>query len=316
MAIQYIISFTLAIIFLIFHTINKDETILFTNTYLGKAFIVLYVIYCSQINWMFGLTILLLIVLYYKLYGIDTNDIYKYDFLEGVDIIYWINLKRSDDRRIKMEKMFQDPIFSNIYIERINATDGKKDKIFEKLDLNEIRNTKLEYACLLSHLESIRKFSKTNNEIALIMEDDSTLEFRQYWKKTVKEIMDNAPSDWEIIQLCYNTTATLRKEYTLNSNYGNATKYGNVACLTAYLIKNSAAKKFMEETYDIPTKTYSLRPYHTHEADHYLFKCLKTYTYKYPMFIYPTENNSTLHPQDIPSHIRSKKNVERLLKQI
>ena len=63
--------------------------------------------------------------------------------------------------------------------------------------------TKVEYACTLSHINTIREFSKSNYGVALVMEDDMTLEFKPYWKKSVKQIMDNAPSDWEIIQLCY-----------------------------------------------------------------------------------------------------------------
>jgi len=32
-------------------------------------------------------------------------------YLDGIDVIYWINLDRATDRKIKMEKLFQDPMF-------------------------------------------------------------------------------------------------------------------------------------------------------------------------------------------------------------
>jgi hypothetical protein len=82
--------------------------------------------------------------------------------------------------------------------------------------------------------------------------------------------------------------------------------------MAAYIINNTAAKKFIHHTYDPETERYKLLDYHTHEADHYLYKCLITYTYKYPYFIYPTDNNSTLHPEDLSSHIASKLQLEQM----
>ena len=75
--------------------------------------------------------------------------------------------------------------------------------VFEKLKANEIHNRKVEYACLLSHLEAIREFSSSNHQTALIMEDDATLEFKPYWNKFVREIIARAPYNWEMIQMCY-----------------------------------------------------------------------------------------------------------------
>ena len=47
-----------------------------------------------------------------------------------------------------------------------------------------------------------------------------------------------------------------------------------------------------------------------HEADHYLYIKLKTYTYKYPYFIYKTDNNSFIHPEHIaPFHNTSKNKI-------
>jgi GR25 family glycosyltransferase involved in LPS biosynthesis len=162
-------------------------------------------------------------------------------------------------------------------------------------------------------LNAIKTFSETEYDIALIFEDDVTLEFKRFWKGSLKQIIENAPPDWEIIQLCYNTTQILTSEYTLNNYKKN--NYGGIACMAAYIINNNAAKKFINDTYDQETKRYKLLDYHTHEADHYLYKCLRTYTYKYPYFIYPTNNNSTLHPEDLSSHIRSKLQLEQIMKQ-
>ena len=47
--------------------------------------------------------------------------------LNGIDIIYWINLDRSKERRKHMETVLKDPVFDGIKNERIKAIDGEKD---------------------------------------------------------------------------------------------------------------------------------------------------------------------------------------------
>jgi GR25 family glycosyltransferase involved in LPS biosynthesis len=148
----------------------------------------------------------------------------------------------------------------------------------------------------------------------LIFEDDVTLEFKKFWKTSLKQIIENAPADWEIIQLCYITSGSIQPDYKLN-NY-KVNQYGNIASMAAYIINNNSAKKFINETYDPLSKRYKLLDYHTHEADHYLYKCLRTYTYKYPYFIYKSNNESLLHPEDLNHHERSKLKVVEMYKNL
>lgn len=217
------------------------------------------------------------------------------DYLEGIDVIYWINLDRSPDRRKRMKKMFKDPIFEGKKIVRITAVDGKAQDIDQVLNANfegmqPEKFTKVEYACLLSHLNAIKKFLESNNKVALIMEDDMTLEYKKYWKKSAKQIMKHAPSDWEIIQLCYITNSGIPfKNYTRYKN-------GNFASAGAYILnKNKIINNLKLLTRDI-----------SHEADHYLFNRFNTYAYKYPMFIYGTNETSTIHQNHVNGHDISK----------
>ena len=296
---------SLSVFIVLLFLINRETFVTYSNTVLGKLTAIILILLYSKIHIAYGFFFLVLILSFYKLYGYDSWNIYQgQDFLAGIDSIYWINLERSKDRNTKMETLFKDPIFEGIPIERINAIDGQSDPVYDKLEIETKRNTKLEYACLLSHLKAIKTFSETNYNTALIFEDDVTLEFKQFWRRSLREIIMNAPSDWEIIQLCYITSGKLNADYTLNNYQRN--RYGSIASMAAYIINNNAAKKFIRETYDHNSGKYKLKNYHTHEADHYLYKCLKTYTYKYPYFIYPTNNTSTLHPEDLSSHTRSK----------
>jgi GR25 family glycosyltransferase involved in LPS biosynthesis len=291
---------------LLFYT-NENVIIKYSNTALGKFMIIVFIILCTHIHIALGICMLVLVILYYNIYD---DNIHAIKYLDGIDCIYWINLDRSTDRKQKMEQMFTDPIFSGKPIKRIEAVDGKTVVLRDKIKMKNKKNTDLEYGCLISHLNTIKAFSETEYDTALIFEDDVTLEFKKFWKTSLKQIIENAPPDWEIIQVCYNTTQVLTKEYTLNNYKRN--NYGGIACMAAYIINNTAAKTFINDTYDVNTKRYKLLDYHTHEADHYLYKCLRTYTYKYPYFIYPTENTSTLHPEDLSSHIRSKLQLERM----
>lgn len=312
---NYIFFYLLSIIsifLILFFNINKDIFINYSNTGLGKLIAILLIVFYAIFNTGAGIFVLIIVLSYYKLHGYDSwNILSSLDFLDGIDIIYYINLDRSKDRKVNMEKIFQDPIFIGKPIERINAFDGKDptETVYDKLILNTKRNSKLEYACLLSHLTAIRKFSESSlYDTALILEDDMTLEFKKYWRKSLRTIIDQAPADWEIIQLCYITGANLRSDYTLNNYQKN--RYGGIASMGAYIINKKAAKKIMTEMYDPVSGKYTVRDYHTHEADHYLYKVLRTYVYKWPYFIYPTVNTSTLHPEDLSSHIRSKMRLE------
>jgi GR25 family glycosyltransferase involved in LPS biosynthesis len=252
------------------------------------------------------------IIIYYVTYKREGFGENATNYLDGVDIIYWINLDRSKDRRDNMKKMLKDKVFDGITQQRISAYDGKMNpkSVFDKLNIN--NKQKLEsdtvYACLLSHLETIRTFNESDREVALIFEDDVTLEFKKYWKKTVKEIMDNAPHDWEIIMLTYtfagrnsnkrlfyNWDIVSDKEYEKNND-----KYYSTV---AYIINKKGSNKLMTHTENNKYNIYSnINP----GADVYLYQLLNTYTYKYPMFIYKSDNDSLIHPDHLSIHLVSK----------
>lgn len=227
----------------------------------------------------------------------------KKRYLDGVDVIYWINLDRSTDRRQRMEQMFKDPVFRGKKIVRVSAVDGKAPDIDQILKANfegmqPDKFTKVEYACTLSHLNAIKQFSESNDEVALIMEDDMTLEYKPYWRRSVKQIMDNAPNDWEIIQLCINTQKPLAKIYTRNE--GNSQIFGTVA----YIINKKCTDHF---------KNHRLLTFSEHTADKYLYNKCVTYAYKYPMFTYNFNETSTIHQDHINDHNRSKKIIDSFI---
>ena len=231
------------------------------------------------------------------------------DKLNGFDIIYWINLDRSKNRFINMTKILSTLSVKNI---RIPAIDGKTmsaANIYNNFNLlnniPQLNITPIEYACLLSHLNTIKTFSESQYEIALILEDDVSMEFNKYWNKTVQDVIDNAPNDWDIIMLSYTTDLPyLTDYYTLNKN-------GYIPGAFSYLIRKESAVKFINSIYT--NNKYTLESNITHTADIYLFSIFKTYVYKYPFFTYPDDNDSTIHPNHLNHHMISKNNIKNLL---
>lgn len=267
-----------------------------------------------------GLFIIILLLLLNFQFNQNTYTQYEQDimnppnpnknYMDGIDIIYWINLDRSIDRRKQMETIFRDPVFQTTQIERISAVDGRNpNMVYPKLNFMYKQKNDYEYACMLSHLETIRRFSRTNYDVALIMEDDITLEFKKYWRKSVREIIENAPSDWEIIQLCYNTNNNPIVFKLYERNIRN-----KAVCAGAYLINNKTAKKLINDIY--MDGKYNLEHFLIHHADCYIFSKSITYTYKYPYFIYKSNNDSLLHPEDLKGHEKSKLKVIEMYKNL
>ncbi len=220
-------------------------------------------------------------------------------YLDIVDIIYWINLDRSVERRNNMLEIL-DGI--TIPTQRISAVDGSKlseDQLYSNYIFEPpLMRNKIEYAVLLSHLNTIKTFAESDKEYALILEDDLSVEYVPLWDKKVSRIIDSAPNNWDIIMLNYVTLVALHEKYTYNDS-------GLISCCGSYLINKRGAKKLLEMIYK--DNKYVLLPNKIHTADNYIYSLLITYAYKYPYFTFPEENVSTIHDNHIAYHNFTKK---------
>jgi GR25 family glycosyltransferase involved in LPS biosynthesis len=260
-----------------------------------------------------GITLVLLIISLFVYCFIFSKSISKENFtdnnqwLDGVDIIYWINLDRSVDRKEWMEQLFQDIVFQGVPNQRISGIDGKNPNNIDNLLKNNRMEgvTDSEYGCFLSHLAAIRKFAESSNKTALFFEDDMTLDLKPYWKTNLKNIIENAPKDWEIIQLGYNSVDNTRK--FLDDDYTKNPANGELKGAYAYLMNNSSAKRFIKSIDN--SGKYDLDPKIHHSSDVYLYTVLNTHVYKYPMFIYKTDNDSTIHSGHLSGHELNKRAI-------
>jgi len=228
--------------------------------------------------------------------------------INGVDIIYWINLDTSIDRRKNMENVFRDDSFRSVpIIKRFSAVNGSDSAIVNNMLQVETKSiSDREYACLLSHMAAIKEFSESPHQLAIIMEDDVTLDYKPHWDKDLNTIIDDAPPGWDIIMLAYISNDIPPEDYTFNEN-----KYWSAL---SYVINKNAAIKLTNEVYK--NGKYHIETTINNEADQYIFVKLKTYVYKYPLFTYKYDENSTLHQSAIPFHNLSRKRTDDLYKVI
>jgi GR25 family glycosyltransferase involved in LPS biosynthesis len=208
-------------------------------------------------------------------------------------------MNRSSDRKERMEKMFEDLELS---YERVVAIDG--NKIIQK----EPRLSQYEEATTLSHLRAIETFYKSGEEYGIICEDDMSLEFLPLWKKSITDVINEAPKDWQILELGYiiwpHNYPYLTKLYTpfIPIIFNSA---------IAYLIKRSTAEIILSKhSVGQPNldKYLKIRPV----ADVLIFDIVKTYTYKYSLFTYPDNNTSTIHNNHLDFHIQSKVEARKM----
>jgi GR25 family glycosyltransferase involved in LPS biosynthesis len=184
--------------------------------------------------------------------------------------IYWINLERSNDRRIKFENQLEKYNITNH--QRIDAIDGlnidqKNYNIIEGL-------TKFELGCSLSHLKAINQAFNNKEEYVLIMEDDCNFEYLQYQKYSIEElieIMNTNYPDWDLLQL---TTCNRTDHNSRLSKENNYISKGFRNCTTCYLISSNGINKLLNLNNIFK------------QADYYLYDSINTYYLTKPYFTY------------------------------
>ena len=219
--------------------------------------------------------------------------------------VYWINLDRSTERRKNMLTLLKDPTFDGMYKHRVKAIDGNnvtKEELKSTFENVGEKQTVKEYCCLLSHIKALRQFLKSSNSIALILEDDVCLDYKPYWKETIKDCISNAPNDWELLQLSYMLDPNKTIPTKMYTNAKDFLYYG----AAAYIVNKKGIRNFLKKSlFDTGIN---------HVTDEYLYLKMNTYLYKYPFFTY-TAKDSELHKDHIDkTQLPSKQKIEAWLK--
>ena len=252
------------------------------------------------------------------------NSFYNPDtFVKITYPVYYINMDKNPDRKEFMETQLKKYTTSFTRIRGFNGyaiTNLKKDTVDNiEFTCDYDNMSKGEIGCTMSHLLSIKKAYDNGNEYALVVEDDILLNLLPILDVTIKELVENAPNDWEIIKLCCirnpHENNKPVKEYKKFKYYIEQTYEYNTWGTQAYIIKKSAMKKIMDYalvskdkiSFHIHNKNYKMGA-----ADFFIYGPVKTYNLL-PCIIF-TDNitfNSTIH--DDHSHLHIKYSYDNIL---
>ena len=149
---------------------------------------------------------------------------------------YVINLKNDHHRWANIKK---NMIKHNIDLIRFEGINGNKDKLYKYK--NHVHPICLKICarsvigCGLSHIK-LNKFiyEKDDNEFALVLEDDAFSNSKNL-KKKIKNIVDNAPNNWDIITLYCQGICNNKKTYNSSNIFTGG--------MLSYLISKSGQYK-------------------------------------------------------------------------
>lgn len=201
---------------------------------------------------------------------------------------YWINLDKAVTRRNNIEKLFNKYNINHVRIPAVQGGPLEKDKAI---------------ACTTSHVKAIKTFFDTNDEVGIICEDDITMEYKQYWRNNLSTVIKDAPKDWEIIQLSVTTSSYAQYKLIFSNPKVYIPYHLRVSSTLIYLINRKGASKIVQNIKS-PSDW----------VEDYIYNQCVTYIYKYPMFTYPDDNDSDIHPDHLPEHVYSKMLIRNYLK--
>lgn len=257
---------------------------------------------------------------HYLKHGINENRKYNilYDNINTkinyIDAIVWINLERSIDRNKYMTNLLGKLYIKNY---KIDAIDGEKINTINIQNLNNKYNLKNnEIACTLSHIKAINKCSSINGNYFLICEDDIAFDNIYFFKKDLKQIIQEAP-EFDILLLYKTYDKTIKERYAKWSDYLNINDESDIISgAVSYIITKKTIENIKNIIYyEYLNNTDYYRFINNNIIDvseKFIFKNFNTYVYKYN-FINTLINNSLIHKEHLEYHFNSSINEYKLI---
>jgi GR25 family glycosyltransferase involved in LPS biosynthesis len=213
--------------------------------------------------------------------------------LDNFGPIYVINLKRRPERLSKLIDNFNQYNVTNYTI--VEAIDGSTEDLHQYVNGNYgIRNSEL--ACTLSHLKAIKQWYETSdNEYAIIIEDDLSFETVDKWSFSWQEFIDDVDFDYDLFQL-----HIINEGMELAVHKWNTNDFSNAA----YVVTRHFAKDIFDKLIDKNGK-YNLPD--NPLADHFLYRTYNSYSA--PLFATSLETNSDINPDHRQIHETSRNKV-------
>jgi GR25 family glycosyltransferase involved in LPS biosynthesis len=200
---------------------------------------------------------------------------------------YWINPDGESDRAQWMRSEFDK---TGVHDRRVPAC---TPATLPPLHLP-VRHdaSKLQLACLCSHLAAIEHGLEGGEDMFMVVEDDIV----QAFSVDFGQLVDHAPADWEILQLYVVNADRLQAMYTrsyLRGRLWERWKEKNHST-GAYLCSRDGARKLLARfrrgaSFDLRGHKGAL------VADELLYRTVGTYTLTYPLYIENDAFDSTLN---------------------
>jgi len=213
---------------------------------------------------------------------------------------FYINL----DSDVEKNKFIQDQIqYYNCGsgVTRVSAIDGRQSKP-EFLDVfgtqypivSNLTLTNPELGCLLSHLKVIIQGYLLGYESIIVLEDDAYFKHARLWKKNVSQIAQDAPQDWNILNL-YSSTLCC-KNFFDTTEYVKHTSDQRCYLTACYIINRRGMQNIMNEiqfgSNIIYLHTDNIDDYHA--ADELLFKWAGNTYFVKPTTVFAYNDNEAM----------------------
>lgn len=213
--------------------------------------------------------------------------------------LYWINLRRSADRKKSMTKQFIEYRFRDE--ERIEGVDESD------IDYDTKVYSKAQIGCLLSHMKAMEKSLEDKyRDTAVICEDDIDLKNLYNFHDIIFYYTNSAPKNWEVLQLyVINHKRKVNNKRGLNK-YLEWEKWRlkNFSTMI-YIIKKDYAKQLIKIKDKIDSRTRHLL------ADDFIYNKGKTYSVCVPYYTEKTDFTSLIDTSHSGMHLE---NVETISK--
>ena len=187
---------------------------------------------------------------------------------------------------------------------RIDAYDGEIINNYTDITVLEDDNVRkistFHQCCIFSHLKTIKTAYDNNDNMAIIVEDDLSMDYRNKWNhlfdiNNSQNIIKNAPNDWEILKLhcCYPKYVNI----LIKRDRKNLCKYQkwDERSFSAlfYIINRKGMKKILDKF--LINQKWTIYNNDQYVADILLFRYLNTYDYTQPLFNVVTNQKSELN---------------------
>jgi GR25 family glycosyltransferase involved in LPS biosynthesis len=250
-------------------------------------------------------------------------------------VAYYINLHRSEHRRKFMET--QKKKLNCFCLKRMPGVDGSKfdNMVTSKRSDNDLVpfdnigfdfHSKGELGATLSHLKVILDAYHSGVSNVLVLEDDTSLNFVPFWKKTLPDLLASAPKGCKILRIYHHEfPGDEPSDFAQMSKHpeDGPLRWGAVAYVVTRegmedILKKTWVQEDEDEVTGYPIGKFVLKKSSDlprGQADYLIFDAVgldNVYTYRYSQ-VYPDNfednMNSTLHEKHTAQHLEVSRRI-------